>query len=1215
MKKLHYFLSLLSLLLVGVFSAQAQTTYPAWKNIYTPGDDAVAFSEIKLDGTTRYALRGIPANRWAPAEANFLADTKYTASATNAYVFEPTGEKVDGQPTYYLKNADTGKYLRYDEINADDSSEDPIEDAEDGAYVVWTLHKSQAAKMTVLQAQGDDATQKRSYCTYKQDVENPAPSWNTNSITLVFDKTNEDGELISFNCWSSPFLSSYQDTKAWDVYTVTVSKPYETLAASINQIGAREDIYAAGTTPGSYPQAVVDAYKKAFDAATALAQNEDATEEQCKAAYDALVAAKIAADAALVMPEVGKIYYLKSGRPGFAYTGSTRLLANNSYEMPTAENVTGESAKYWWVLSLAEDGKTYNIQNYYDNTYVGFRSDDNYVAFPLVKKPNETFRITPATHIPNVTGQFNIFSKSNGMQWHDSGNGDIVRWQALEAPAGGFQFIEVPADVQAAAKDLIAQDRLNNEMTALLSAATNFVSKNIDYKTSFDVTDLTQNPKGLITSASQLSSNAPEPTEGSLAGLIDGKIGTQGSSDADLSQQYFHSAWSVAESSDGRAHALAVDLGKAVQKFTLRAAMRNNNGMNDLKTFRLYTSDDSLTWNCAGTYSFNYKYTATKPEGYKDWNNWPKSKNNVGIAAVTLDKAHKYIRLEKVTDIGNVNNAFWYLSEFNVFEGVTPDEDPSKSPLYNSAVTATDRDALLEALSAANAQQPGLVYTKNEEGKYTVTASAYKATQDVYDKLYAAYNKLVKLVPDVDAFKTQLDSIKSAGLAMKTGTEIGFFPEDKKAEFDAAIGGVDASVNSSMSVEEINAARETALSALSTLKNSFIMPTQGKVYAIRCGADYAGGAAVKNNFAYSDANDTTTWIREASDSVAQADGSKAQIDITSDLRYLWLAEKVEGHKVVLRNLGTGMYLGQPDSIGNNVSIPNAVEPYEQTLEFSGRAGNLNMPVGDGFFVNFHGGGAGYGLVVWEADKTGVGDSISGSAIKFQPVDETEGTFEAINWVRPDNNVGDYQVMTLPFGGFVVNGGAYDVLGIRQDGENYTLELQPLDAVQAGVPFVYRTTEADSLAGSIAISPDAIGLNEAIAGLSTFVTSGEHKNELGTLVGVMSNTTLKNVVAGTSVFNGQKVKSLTGRESWRGYDIYGNTGYILPVTTTDQGEISIQLPHDPTTGINDAILNGNKTVDVYTISGVKVRKAAKVGSATNGLPAGVYVVGGQKVLVK
>ena len=44
-------------------------------------------------------------------------------------------------------------------------------------------------------------------------------------------------------------------------------------------------------------------------------------------------------------------------------------------------------------------------------------------------------------------------------------------------------------------------------------------------------------------------------------------------------------------------------------------------------------------------------------------------------------------------------------------------------------------------------------------------------------------------------------------------------------------------------------------------------------------------------------------------------------------------------------------------------------------------------------------------------------------------------------------------------------------------------------------------------------------------------------------------------------------------------------------------------------------DGNGLTDVYTIDGRLVRRGVRAEGALNGLPAGLYVVGGVKVLVR
>lgn len=93
------------------------------------------------------------------------------------------------------------------------------------------------------------------------------------------------------------------------------------------------------------------------------------------------------------------------------------------------------------------------------------------------------------------------------------------------------------------------------------------------------------------------------------------------------------------------------------------------------------------------------------------------------------------------------------------------------------------------------------------------------------------------------------------------------------------------------------------------------------------------------------------------------------------------------------------------------------------------------------------------------------------------------------------------------------------------------------------------------------------------------------------------------------------------ESWYGYNANGqfvkaNTGTINPFRTAikstgSQSSFALKLDGTVTGIVN--LENPNAKVDVYTVSGVCVRKNVPAASALNGLSRGVYIVGGQKVV--
>lgn len=134
------------------------------------------------------------------------------------------------------------------------------------------------------------------------------------------------------------------------------------------------------------------------------------------------------------------------------------------------------------------------------------------------------------------------------------------------------------------------------------------------------------------------------------------------------------------------------------------------------------------------------------------------------------------------------------------------------------------------------------------------------------------------------------------------------------------------------------------------------------------------------------------------------------------------------------------------------------------------------------------------------------------------------------------------------------------------------------------------------------------------------------NENGELSGKISATNdltheISGGVAMVGAYETTSVKS-EGNESWYGYNAKGEfvkatSGTINPfraaIKSTGIAPSSYALKLDGTvTGILN-LENPNAKVDVYTISGVCVRKNVPAASALNGLSRGVYIVGGQKVV--
>lgn len=123
-------------------------------------------------------------------------------------------------------------------------------------------------------------------------------------------------------------------------------------------------------------------------------------------------------------------------------------------------------------------------------------------------------------------------------------------------------------------------------------------------------------------------------------------------------------------------------------------------------------------------------------------------------------------------------------------------------------------------------------------------------------------------------------------------------------------------------------------------------------------------------------------------------------------------------------------------------------------------------------------------------------------------------------------------------------------------------------------------------------------------------------------------TVENSITGTGVThvgNFGETMDITSDDqtSWYGYTSEGkfvkvSDGTIKPFRTaiestsaTTQNSFALKLDGTVTGILN--LENPNAKVDVYTVSGVCVRKNVPAASALNGLSRGVYIVGGQKVV--
>lgn len=185
------------------------------------------------------------------------------------------------------------------------------------------------------------------------------------------------------------------------------------------------------------------------------------------------------------------------------------------------------------------------------------------------------------------------------------------------------------------------------------------------------------------------------------------------------------------------------------------------------------------------------------------------------------------------------------------------------------------------------------------------------------------------------------------------------------------------------------------------------------------------------------------------------------------------------------------------------------------------------------------------------------------------------------------------VLPFTFTADKVNGTVYELTGVNDGVLDFT-SLEGSMELKANRPYL--------------VVSNGTQLLNASAFSGEVVATGDLTNE------VYGGVTMEGAYEATPITS-------DGSENWYGYNAKGefvkaNTGTINPFraaikSTGSQSSFALKLDGTVTGIVN--LENPNAKVDVYTISGVCVRKNVPAASALNGLSRGVYIVGGQKVV--
>ena len=974
--------------------------------------------------------------------------------------------------------------------------------------------------------------------------------------TFVFCQDSESTTPTYITYYSiSGVIQHYYNINDWFVCTVTSREQTvrEKFDAAFNEVFPN-GFDASAYTVGTTPGCVTQEGLDAMNAAyeAAFAASGDLT--MSDEALQAVIDQMYAAREQLQASyvQVTPGYYIMKSQRSQDAVYDDGTNARCTTGYTVPDVLTPDDARYVWEIIATEDGR-FQMRNYETDHYLNAGGGTS-VIFTTGTTPSATF------NFPIITGRYFGIQDQNGNYGHCDASMQFVQWNSTGA-GNQFEFIPVSAD----ALEAIAGDVEHNKLTdALESLVEEVTYGKMNYLYDSDVTFDDQYAMPGLADPALMSTNAGEPNEGyaienQFTRMNDNNVNT-----------YFHTSWSNSDlkPQSGR-HWVQVDLGKAVQKLFVKFSDRHNNRNNTPRRLALVApADDPMAADWTDTLykdTIIYQYRTNFTNNPLD--------STTAVIRVDLGKPVQYLRFV-VTKTGhpsggmspNGSGPFWNVSELRFYE------DGGDNPLY-LMIPEEVRNALDQQLTIAEA-----------------ALADSSATQETYDALEAALEAFYNAYPDPTALNNRLDDARTLLEGAEEGDEYGYFQSGAIAEFQTALGAIESEIEGqNLTLTQLDEYMDRVNAVIDAFNAKLNVPEDG-VYYIQSTSD---GSSAENYI----------YVTNAGDNGEAYWGYGDAEDLGSRLDAMWYVSHRDDGTVSLRNLGTGRYIGnlyagteEPDTIDLSQHLPmlTTADDYGLSFTFSGTPGSFKMEFASGYSMNANPSGP---IVNWTSEGTN-------GNFAFVPVEEYEGIHTV------DISANRMQVISLPFelDPVLFSSTPYRVIGQKAretDGEsvNY-VQLAPYDdIIPAGTPFIINETDGLSTLMVGLVPFDAV----------EFATTTEYVYEPVNQNGLVSAITEITPKQGEGLLLDNLIRISNGTSQ-----VAAGSGYFqdnIPVTEED-GDLELMI-EGTITAIGGVVTGDAEAanVDVYTLSGVKLRSNVKAADATKGLPAGLYIVGGKKVLVK
>ena len=1150
-----------------------------------------------------------------------------TVSKDCVYRFEKVDGTADGYNLYVLKRVATGEYFAdYTVDDNEDTSDSPF----DGHMTKLTTDKAQAMKFTVVPGvEGNSADPRAFTAGGNQDFSRVG-------FVLATDHPAENGVKVQYlGHYSEPFYSIYEDTNYWLIFSVFQPTGKDKLLAYTTAYYGTDNAdpalnYPAGTTAGYFKAELVNAAHAAWQEAYDILQVEGSytlTDEETNVLCDKIentMTALTAADARF--PLTAGRYFINDNRDTKLYLNATTVSnkdawACSAYTVP--EELDYSAASYLWDVEIAGQDSIY-LKHLLTGLYVqGTMADNNHYALgkePVALKLSAPTAGNRATFW--ITPKGNERACTNPAGW-------MLNWTDVNDAGNHFTFTAVDVDdakvAQWAAE--AKQNKLNETLAGLYTAADGLYKEGTSYKAAEGFTytnDFTEEGK-LVSPAegeddatkeanSHWYSNKKQGNEGTYEALVDNNPDT-----------YFHSTWGEGAFAPSitKNHYLVATLDAPVSGDIMVKMAKRMTGNDFPIQVAIYGTNEFDKANAnAAKWTFQGFSDISWTDSVEISGTGKTIPDGVGAAYMHLDGSYKYIKIAATKTVYNFdpndknntngflyNRGYFCLSEMNIWP--TSGLVTTLSPEYQEAMTAAP-----EVYAALG----------KEINKAAAELAANKATQAQIDALNAAIEAFKNNLPVpsrvTDAYNAAKAFLDAANTNNMIGTELAQYSQESADALQTTLAKYETF--DKIDLVSINAAVNDINAAFNAFKGSVRLPEAGKFYTIKSASTkvvaeadknaqgYQG--AIYNAIVYSTGNNKSNSLSDANSAVrftfanhsseVTADGETSldammsslsdSISLKDDASYVWKAETAQDGKMVLRNLATGMYL-----TGVNGKLYQSTEP-TPILGEGVKPNVFRFNLGEdakGVTQYMNTKGATGTVVPWKdpADEN--------SYWQFNELADDDYTTES--FAVKGVSEGQFYACTFPVA-ITPDGNAvpYTVLGVNEAKDKLIL-AEVEDEVPAGTPVILLadvlTNNGEGTVGNLTVGCEDLASAEFV--FEPKVGDG--------LCGVLCEPVEIAETCG-HIANG---KIVTGA-----YTVPCNGAYLANAAiTAEKGDASIALAKgvgDTLTGIDDAkVVVLPSVVNVYGINGQLIKKSVKAANATKNLPAGVYVIGGQKVLVK